>query len=67
MQCIKILIKPLLARHINAKANANVYITATKKAAALMQRTGIDASNLVTQFYSDLSFGHKVFENINPG
>jgi hypothetical protein len=31
-----------------------------------MQRTGIDASNLVTQFYSDLSFKDKLAQCINP-
>lgn len=66
----KNIIRPLLARHINTahKANvkANVYVTATKKAAMLMQNTGIDTSNLVTQFYSDLSFKQRVVECINP-
>ena len=62
----KDIIKSLLVRHIHAKANVNVYITATKNAVALMQRTGINASKLVTQFYSDLSFEHKLVENINP-
>jgi GNAT superfamily N-acetyltransferase len=55
-------IQPLLARY----SNNHVYITATEKAVPLMQRTGIDTSNLVTQFYSDLSFKAKVVEIINP-
>ena len=58
----KNVIKPLLARHSHNK----VYVTATEKAVPLMQRTGIDAANLVTQFYSDLSFKKKVAESINP-
>lgn len=60
----KDVIKPLLTRHVNA--DANVYVIATKKAAALMQNTGLSASNLVTQFYSELSFKQKVVEVINP-
>jgi len=58
----KNVIQPLLARH----SNSHVYVTATEKAVALMQRSGIDASNLVTQFYSDLSFKEKVADIINP-
>jgi hypothetical protein len=57
-------IQPLLALHTNT--NNSVYITATKKAVTLMQNTGIDAANLVTQFYSDTSFKEKVAEYINP-
>ncbi len=57
-------IKPLLARY--SDADVNVYVTATEKAVPLMQRTEIDASNLVTQFYSDLTFKEKVVEQINP-
>tara|TARA_R110001592_G_scaffold43042_15_gene139814 strand:- start:586 stop:1092 length:507 start_codon:yes stop_codon:yes gene_type:complete len=56
------LIKPLLARH----SNVHAYITATERAVPLMQRTGIDASHLVTQFYSDLTFEEKVVKQINP-
>lgn len=51
-------IKPLLARH--SDTNINTYVTATERAVPLMQRTNIDASNLVTQFYSDLTFKEKV-------
>jgi len=58
----KDVIQPLLARH----SSTNAYVTATEKAVSLMQSTGIDAANLVTQFYSDLSFKEKVAENINP-
>lgn len=58
----KDVIQPLLARH----SNTHVYVTATEKAVPLMQRTGIDAANLVTQFYSDLSFKEKVAYIINP-
>lgn len=56
------LIKPLLARH----SDVHAYITATERAVPLMQRTGIDASHLVTQFYSDLTFEQKVVKQINP-
>lgn len=55
-------IKPLLARY----SDVNVYVTATEQAVPLMQRTAIDASNLVTQFYSDLTFKEKVVDQINP-
>jgi hypothetical protein len=58
----KDIIQPLLARH----SNTHVYVTASEKAVPLMQRTGINASNLVTQFYSDLTFKEKVAESINP-
>ena len=58
----KHIIQPLLARH----SDTHVYVTATEKAVPLMQRTGIDAANLVTQFYSDLSFKEKVVRSINP-
>lgn len=57
-------IQPLLARY--SAANVYVYITATEKAVPLMQRTQIDACNLVTQFYSDLTFKQKVVACINP-
>jgi hypothetical protein len=58
----KDVIQPLLARY----TNVYVYVTATEKAVPLMRRTGIEASNLVTQFYSDLSFKEKVVDRINP-
>lgn len=58
----KDVIQPLLARH----NNTHVYVTATEKAVPLMQRTGINAANLVTQFYSELSFKEKVADVINP-
>ena len=58
----KDVIKPLLARH----RDVHVYVIATGRAVPLMQRTAIDAANLVTQFYSDLTFKEKVIEQINP-
>lgn len=58
----KDVIRPLLARHSQNK----VYVTATAKALPLMLRTGINAANLVTQFYSNSSFKDKVAEHINP-
>jgi hypothetical protein len=58
----KDVIKPLLARHSHNK----VYVTATEKAVPIMLRTGINAANLVTQFYSHLSFKDKVVQSINP-
>jgi hypothetical protein len=57
-------IHPLLVRY--SSAEVYVYVTATEKAVPLMQRTKIDACNLVTQFYSDLTFKQKVVECINP-
>ncbi|MFT6991193.1 MAG: GNAT superfamily N-acetyltransferase [Paraglaciecola sp.] len=59
----KDVLRPLLSRHSHNK----VYVTATDKAVPLMRRTGIDAANLVTQFYSDSSFKEKVVQSINPG
>ena len=56
------IIKPLLARF--SDANINVYVTATGQAVPLMQRTEIDRCNLITQFYSDLTFKEKVFNQI---
>ena len=58
----KDVIQPLFVRY----SNTHVYVTATEKAVPLMQRTGIDNSKLVTQFYSELSFIAKVAEIINP-
>lgn len=58
----KEVIQPLLTRH----NNGHVYVTATAKAVPLMQRTGIAAANLVTEFYSDTSFKEKVADIINP-
>ncbi|TEW52570.1 GNAT family N-acetyltransferase [Psychromonas algicola] len=49
-------IKPLLARYPDVIA----YVTATGRAVPLMQRTGIKKTQLVTQFYSDLTFEQKV-------
>ena len=50
------IIKPLLSRHTDVRA----YVVATERAVPLMQRTSINPSNLVTQFYSDLTFKDKV-------
>ena len=50
------IIRPLLARYPDIKA----YVTATERAVPLIQRAGINPSQLVTQFYSDLSFEEKV-------
>jgi hypothetical protein len=47
----KNVIQPLLARNSDIDCDNNVYITATEKAVPLMQRTGIDASNMVPHFY----------------
>jgi GNAT superfamily N-acetyltransferase len=58
----KDVLRPLLSRHSHNK----VYVTATEKALPLILRTGIDAANLVTQFYSDSSFKEKVVQSINP-
>ncbi|WP_350432570.1 GNAT family N-acetyltransferase [Shewanella sp. H8] len=58
----KDIIQPLLARHNDVRA----YVTATERAVPLIQRTAIDAANLVTQFYSDATFLEKVVRQINP-
>lgn len=50
------IIAPLLARHCDVHA----YITATERAVPLMQRTAIKPYQLVTQFYSDITFEEKV-------
>ena len=52
------IIEPMLIRfcHINA------YITATGRAAPLMERTEIPTTNLIKQFYSDASFKAKVVD-----
>lgn len=50
------IIKPMLARHRDVHA----YVTATGRAAPLMARTELPSVNLVTQFYSELSFEVKV-------
>jgi GNAT superfamily N-acetyltransferase len=55
-------IKPLLARH----SEVHAYIVATERAVPLMQRTAIKPSQLVTQFYSDITFTDKVVKQINP-
>lgn len=52
----KEIIKPMLARHCDVHA----YVTATGRAVPLMERTDIPSLNLITQFYSDLSFEVKV-------
>ncbi len=57
----KDVIKPLL----NKPSSHNVYVTATGKAVPLMQQTGIATKNLITQFYSELSFKRKVVDVIN--
>jgi len=51
-----LVIKPVLARHADVKA----YIVATERAVPLMQRTAIAPEQLVTQFYSELTFEDKV-------
>ena len=56
------IIKPLLMRH----SDVHAYIVATGRAVPLMQRTNINAINLVTQFYSEFTFKDKVVEQINP-
>lgn len=57
----KQVVQPLLARHNDVYA----YIVATERAVPLMQRTAISSSQLVTQFYSDLTFADKVVKQIN--
>jgi len=54
----KDIIAPLLVRHTNVHA----YVTATGRAAPLMERTDICPTQLIKQFYSDLSFQVKVVD-----
>lgn len=54
-------ISPVLSRHTDVHA----YVTATERAVPLMQRTAIKPSQLVTQFYSDLTFEDKVVKPLN--
>ncbi|MFT2090580.1 GNAT family N-acetyltransferase [Paraglaciecola sp. 2405UD69-4] len=57
-------IQPLLSRHNSS--SKYVYVTATKRAVPLMERTGISDLNLVTEFYSDTSFEKVVASKITP-
>jgi GNAT superfamily N-acetyltransferase len=50
------IVKPLLAAH----SDVHAYVAATGRAAPLMARTEIPASNLIQEFYSEVSFGVKV-------
>jgi len=52
----KDIIEPMLARH----SDVHAYVTATGRAAPLMERTDISSLNLIKQFYSDVSFKVKV-------
>jgi hypothetical protein len=56
------IIEPMLAsyRDMAAHTNTHVYVTATGRAAPLMERTDISPVNLIKQFYSDASFAVKV-------
>ncbi len=60
------IIEPMLATysdsHLDLKTDSkmHVYVTATGRAAPLMERTDIPAINLIKQFYSDASFETKV-------
>ncbi len=50
------IIKPLLTRYTDIHA----YVTATGRAAPLMERTNISPINLIKQFYSNVTFEDKV-------
>lgn len=52
------MIKPLLARYTDCHG----FVTATGRAAPLMERTELPARQLVKQFYSDQSFQVKVID-----
>jgi hypothetical protein len=54
------IIKPMLAGYCDVDAPNHVYVTATGRAAPLMERTDISPLNLIKQFYSDVSFEVKV-------
>ena len=57
----KNIISPLFARH----ADVHVYVTATGRAAPLMARTDICPTQLIKQFYSDVSFQVKVVDYLS--
>ena len=54
------IIQPMLADYDDKQTSTHVYVTATGRAAPLMERTGISSANLIKQFYSDVSFEVKV-------
>ncbi len=53
------IIEPLLSAY-NSQHNVQAYITATGQAVPLMQRTDIPVTQMITQFYSEMSFQEKV-------
>ena len=53
-------IKPMLAEYSDVHSDTHVYVTATGRAAPLMERTNISPLNLIKQFYSNMSFETKV-------
>ena len=61
----KDIIEPLLARHTSAHSNVHAFITATGRAAPLMERTDICPTQLIKQFYSDVSFQVKVVDYLS--
>ncbi len=61
----KDVIAPLLARHTSTHSNVHAFVTATGRAAPLMERTDICPTHLIKQFYSDVSFQMKVVDYLS--
>ena len=61
----KDIIAPLLARHTSTYSNVRAFVTATGRAAPLMERTDICPTQLIKQFYSDASFQVKVVDYLS--
>jgi hypothetical protein len=53
-------LEPILVSYSDVDAHYRVYVTATGRAAPLMERTNISPLHLIKQFYSDASFALKV-------
>lgn len=53
---------PLLAEHTSRNSEVHYFVTATGRAAPLMERTTLPVSQLIKQFYSEASFETKVVD-----
>lgn len=53
-------VEPMLAAYRDMDDSHRVYVTATGRAAPLMERTNISPLHLVKQFYSEATFASKV-------
>lgn len=59
---VKDVLEPLLAEHMNRNSDIHYFVTATGRAAPLMERTALPDSQLIKQFYSEASFESKVVD-----